>query len=149
MSNEEENICPSCAGTNFETDIEGGFVVCTDCGTILKENVIVAEVEFEEHGATSRAVGQFIGEEGQGHTKARGILPAYQDNSEVSIARARKNIIIIANNPQINLPSSAIDASVLYYKMALFKGLTRSRCVAYVSVACLYIVCRLRQTARM
>uniref|UniRef100_A0A6B2FYX8 Transcription factor IIIB 90 kDa subunit (Trinotate prediction) n=1 Tax=Myxobolus squamalis TaxID=59785 RepID=A0A6B2FYX8_MYXSQ len=149
MGKETENVCPCCGESNFETDIEGGFIVCTDCGTLIKENIIVAEVEFQDHGTSSRAVGKFVADEGQGCIGPGGMIQATNERSGASIAKARRNISMIANNPLINLPSNVVDAAVVYYKFALGGNLTRARCCSYIAVACLYIVCRLKQTSRM
>jgi hypothetical protein len=71
--------CSNCNSTDIEVDSARGDEVCTNCGSVLSDNIIVAEgnksqrlfllypkipfylVQFEEnaHG-TSAAVGQFV-----------------------------------------------------------------------------------------
>lgn len=52
--------CKKCHETNFETDPTTGERCCVNCGTVASVANLVAEVEFIESGATSKAVGKFI-----------------------------------------------------------------------------------------
>lgn len=38
--------CPSCKSTSIETDHARGSAVCTQCGMVLEDNIIMAEVSF-------------------------------------------------------------------------------------------------------
>lgn len=38
--------CPSCKSTSIETDHARGSAVCTMCGMVLEDNIIMAEVSF-------------------------------------------------------------------------------------------------------
>lgn len=43
-----------------------GSAVCTDCGSVLEDNIIVSEVQFVEgSGGVSSAVGQFVSADGE------------------------------------------------------------------------------------
>lgn len=46
-----------------------GSAVCTGCGSVLEDNIIVSEVQFVEgSGGVSSAVGQFISADGETKT---------------------------------------------------------------------------------
>lgn len=38
--------------------------VCTRCGTVLEDNLIISEVQFAESGGTSNVVGQSVNADG-------------------------------------------------------------------------------------
>lgn len=59
--------CKQCGSSEIEVDPARGDAVCTNCGTVLEDNIIVAEVEFQEnaHGGAS-AIGQFVSAESKG-----------------------------------------------------------------------------------
>lgn len=54
------NKCKKCQGTKFETDPTTGESCCINCGTVASVANLVAEVEFVESGASSKAVGKFV-----------------------------------------------------------------------------------------
>ncbi len=41
-------ICHVCGGTDIEYDQARGDAVCTSCGSVLEDNIIVSEVTFAE-----------------------------------------------------------------------------------------------------
>lgn len=59
--------CKNCGSSEIECDPARGDAVCTNCGSVLEDNIIVAEVQFDEgaHG-TSNAIGQFVSAESKG-----------------------------------------------------------------------------------
>lgn len=59
--------CKNCGSSDIEVDPARGDAVCTNCGSVLEDSIIVAEVQFEEgsHG-TSSAIGQFVSAESKG-----------------------------------------------------------------------------------
>lgn len=59
-------VCSHCGGTDIEYDQARGDAVCTSCGSVLEDNIIVSEVTFAEQssGATS-VIGQFVSSEGK------------------------------------------------------------------------------------
>lgn len=59
--------CKNCGSLDIEVDPARGDAVCTNCGSVLEDNIIVAEVQFEEnaHGA-SNAIGQFVSADSKG-----------------------------------------------------------------------------------
>lgn len=59
-------VCRGCGGTDIEFDAARGDAVCTGCGSVLEDNIIVSEVQFVENsGGGSSAVGQFVSLDGR------------------------------------------------------------------------------------
>ncbi|XP_068395512.1 transcription factor IIIB 90 kDa subunit isoform X3 [Eschrichtius robustus] len=66
-------VCRGCGGTDIELDAARGDAVCTGCGSVLEDNIIVSEVQFVENsGGGSSAVGQFVSLDGAGKTPTLG-----------------------------------------------------------------------------
>nr|XP_051695873.1 transcription factor IIIB 90 kDa subunit isoform X4 [Oryctolagus cuniculus] len=66
-------VCRGCGGTDIELDAARGDAVCTACGSVLEDNIIVSEVQFVENsGGGSSAVGQFVSLDGAGKTPTLG-----------------------------------------------------------------------------
>ncbi len=58
-------VCSNCGGTDIEYDQSRGDAVCTGCGCVLEDNIIVSEVAFAEQGSgASSVIGQFVSSEG-------------------------------------------------------------------------------------
>ena len=58
-------VCSNCGGTDIEHDHARGDSVCTNCGSVLEDNIIVSEVSFQEQSTgASSVVGQFVSSEG-------------------------------------------------------------------------------------
>lgn len=59
--------CKNCGSSDIEVDPARGDAVCTNCGSVLEDSIIVAEVQFEEgaHGSSS-AIGQFVAADSKG-----------------------------------------------------------------------------------
>lgn len=59
-------VCRACGGADIDVDQARGSAVCTGCGSVLEDNIIVSEVQFVEgSGGVSSAVGQFISADGE------------------------------------------------------------------------------------
>lgn len=59
-------VCRTCGGSDIDVDQARGSAVCTDCGSVLEDNIIVSEVQFVEgSGGVSSAVGQFVSADGE------------------------------------------------------------------------------------
>lgn len=67
------NKCKSCGSAELEVDPARGDTVCTNCGAVLEDSVIVSEVQFEEnaHGGSS-ALGQFVASDSKGGCRGFG-----------------------------------------------------------------------------
>ncbi|XP_045655262.1 transcription factor IIIB 90 kDa subunit isoform X2 [Ursus americanus] len=117
-------VCRGCGGTDIELDTARGDAVCTGCGSVLEDNIIVSEVQFVENsGGGSSAVGQFVSLDG------------------------RRQIHHLGNQLQLN--QHCLDTAFNFFKMAVSKHLTRGRKMAHVIAACLYLVCRTEGTPHM
>lgn len=59
-------ICKNCGCSEIDLDQARGNAVCTSCGSVLEDNIIVSEVQFVEgSGGISSAVGQFVSADGE------------------------------------------------------------------------------------
>ena len=142
--------CQNCGGTDIDRDAARGDAVCTSCGTVLEDNIIVANIQFEENaygGAT--AIGQFVGDDSQGTS---GFINAYrggggQESREMTMKKARNRISTLAH--QLRLNQHCIDMACNFYKMALCRHLTHGRKNPNVVAACIYITCRTEGTPHL
>eukprot|EP00118_Oscarella_pearsei_P013792 m.114073 g.114073 ORF g.114073 m.114073 type:complete len:109 (+) comp37473_c0_seq12:646-972(+) len=54
-------VCSACGGTEIDYDPARGDAVCMSCGSVLEDNIIVSEVNFQEtSGGGSAVIGQFV-----------------------------------------------------------------------------------------
>ncbi|XP_077675618.1 transcription factor IIIB 90 kDa subunit isoform X2 [Eretmochelys imbricata] len=117
-------VCAVCGGSEIEVDAARGDAVCTGCGSVLEDNIIVSEVQFVENsGGGSSAVGQFVSLDG------------------------KRQIHHLGNQLQLN--QHCLDTAFNFFKMAVSKHLTRGRKMTHVIAACLYLVCRTEGTPHM
>ena len=59
-------VCSHCGGSDIEYDSARGDAVCTGCGSVLEDNIIVSEVSYQEQSSgASTVVGQFVSSEGK------------------------------------------------------------------------------------
>ena len=59
--------CKNCGSTNIETDPARGDSVCTDCGCVLEDQIIVSDTTFEEGpSGNMMMIGQFVSNESSG-----------------------------------------------------------------------------------
>ena len=57
--------CSTCGSSDIDFDPSRGDTVCTNCGSVLEESVIVSEVTFQDNSAGgSSVIGQFVSNEG-------------------------------------------------------------------------------------
>ena len=62
------NVCKHCGCTEIDEDATRGDKVCTSCGSVLEEQLIVSEIQFQENAAGGASVmGQFVPVEGTGY----------------------------------------------------------------------------------
>lgn len=58
-------VCKNCGGTDVDKDPARGDAVCTGCGSVLEDTIIVSEVQFADNASGgSSVVGQFVSAEG-------------------------------------------------------------------------------------
>uniref|UniRef100_A0A672PGM6 B-related factor 1 n=1 Tax=Sinocyclocheilus grahami TaxID=75366 RepID=A0A672PGM6_SINGR len=119
--------CKSCGGADIDTDPARGSAVCTACGSVLEDNIIVSEIQFVENsGGVSSAVGQFVSADG----KTSGLH---------SWGTKRKRQIHNLGS-QLQLNQHCLDTAFNFFKMVVSKHLTRGRKMTHVIAACLYLV---------
>ncbi|XP_059053184.1 transcription factor IIIB 90 kDa subunit [Achroia grisella] len=140
--------CKHCGSSEIEVDPARGDAVCTSCGTVLEDNIIVAEIEFQEnaHGGAS-AIGQFVSAESKGG--ATGFGRAFnagigQESRELTLRKAREGITTLCQ--QLHLNQQCIDIACNFFKMALTRHLTIGRPATHTQAACVYMTCRTERT---
>ncbi|XP_075049160.1 transcription factor IIIB 90 kDa subunit [Mixophyes fleayi] len=144
-------VCKSCGCTDIDVDAARGDAVCTGCGSVLEDNIIVSEVQFvESGGGGSSAVGQFVSSECIGKTPTIG--GGFHTNlGKESRAQTLQNGKRQIHNlgVQLQLNKHCLDTAFNFFKMAVSKHLTRGRKMSHVIAACLYLVCRTEGTPHM
>ncbi|XP_053670379.1 transcription factor IIIB 90 kDa subunit [Anopheles nili] len=142
--------CNNCGSADIEVDNARGDAVCTNCGSVLEDNIIVSEVQFEEnaHGAAS-AVGQFVASDSRGGATAYGKfhVGTGTESREVTLRKARQGITHLCS--QLRLNNHCIDTACNFFKMALIRNLTRGRRNTHIYAACVYITCRTEGTSHL
>lgn len=59
-------VCSNCGGSDIDIDQARGDAVCMGCGSVLEDNIIVSEVQFQENNlGGASAIGQFVSAEGK------------------------------------------------------------------------------------
>lgn len=144
-------VCRGCGGTDIELDAARGDAVCTGCGSVLEDNIIVSEVQFVENsGGGSSAVGQFVSLDGAGKTPTLGggfHVNLGKESRAQTLQNGRRQIHHLGSQLQLN--QHCLDTAFNFFKMAVSKHLTRGRRMAHVTAACLYLVCRTESTPHM
>ena len=60
------SVCSHCGGSDIEYDQARGDAICTACGCVLEDSIIVSEVSFAEQSTgASSVIGQFVSSEGK------------------------------------------------------------------------------------
>ena len=58
--------CTHCGCSEIDTDPARGDSVCTGCGSVLEDQIIVSEVQFQENSAGgSSVIGQHVSADGK------------------------------------------------------------------------------------
>lgn len=52
--------CTFCGSSELEEDPTRADVVCTQCGSVLEESVVVSEVQFQERAGGHDVIGELI-----------------------------------------------------------------------------------------
>ncbi|VDP01956.1 unnamed protein product [Soboliphyme baturini] len=143
------HVCKHCSSSDLDKDPARGDTVCKNCGTVLEENAIVSEVEFQEsRGGGQSMVGQFVSADSYTISSVGGNHTIYNRSSrELTIQKARKGIQRIAS--QLHVNQQCVEEALGFYKLALMRKLVTGRRSSYVYGASLYVTCRLEGTAHM
>lgn len=141
--------CKNCGSSDIEVDCGRGDAVCTNCGSVIEDSIIVSEIQFEEaaHG-TASAVGQFVAADSKGGATGYGKFHVGigTESREVTLRKARQGITHLSH--QLHLNNHCIDTACNFFKMALMRHLTRGRKNTHIYAACVYITCRTEGTSR-
>ncbi|XP_046687470.1 transcription factor IIIB 90 kDa subunit isoform X2 [Homalodisca vitripennis] len=145
------NKCKNCGSAELEVDPARGDTICTNCGTVLEDSVIVSEMQFEEnaHGGTS-ALGQFVASDSKGGCRGFGNnfhSPLNRESREITLLNAKRGISNLCQ--QLRLNQHCLDTAFNFYKMALTRQMTRGRKNTHVLAACVYITCRIEGTPHL
>ncbi|XP_029985031.1 transcription factor IIIB 90 kDa subunit-like [Sphaeramia orbicularis] len=144
-------VCRTCGGSDIDLDQARGSAVCTGCGSVLEDNIIVSEVQFVEgSGGVSSAVGQFVSSEGpvKAPVLGSGFHTGVGKESRAQTLQSGKRQIQNLGS-QLQLNQHCLDTAFNFFKMVVSKHLTRGRKTENVIAACLYLVCRTEGTPHM
>nr|XP_020480296.1 transcription factor IIIB 90 kDa subunit-like [Monopterus albus] len=144
-------VCRTCGGSNIDVDQARGSAVCTSCGSVLEDNIIVSEVQFVEgSGGVSSAVGQFVSADGpvKAPLLGSGFHTGVGKESRAQTLQSGKRQIQQLGS-QLQLNQHCLDTAFNFFKMVVSKHLTRGRKTEHVIAACLYLVCRTEGTPHM
>ncbi|CAG5076811.1 Similar to Brf1: Transcription factor IIIB 90 kDa subunit (Mus musculus) [Cotesia congregata] len=137
--------CPKCGCTELDTDPSRGDTVCTNCGLVTEDQMLVNEVEFTQTASgQSEAVGQFLGTDmraprvGQLHG---------QSSRELTVYRARKDIAHLCK--QLSMSGHQVELATNFYKQVLHRNLTRGRKQILTYAGCIYLTCRIEKTPHL
>eukprot|EP01137_Pigoraptor_chileana_P034806 Opistho-2@27900 len=142
--------CNNCGGADIDVDPARGNAVCTKCGYVLEDNIIVSEVTFtDSNNGGNSVVGQFVSAEGP---KSCSIAPGFhhgfgRESREVTLSNGRRRIATVAAALRLN--GHHVEAAQQYFKLAVQYNFIQGRKTTHVVAACLYIVCRTEQTPHM
>uniref|UniRef100_A0A8C8BRB8 Transcription factor IIIB 90 kDa subunit n=1 Tax=Oncorhynchus tshawytscha TaxID=74940 RepID=A0A8C8BRB8_ONCTS len=141
-------ICKNCGCSEIDLDQARGNAVCTNCGSVLEDNIIVSEVQFVEgSGGISSAVGQFVSADGPVKAPVLGTgfhTSLGKESRAQTLQNGKRQIHNLGSQLQLN--QHCLDTAFNFFKMVVSKHLTRGRKMAHVIAACLYLVCRTEGT---
>ena len=124
--------------------------MCTSCGSVLEEGLIVSEVGYIESagGGASVAIGQFVSADGSSRSQGGAFrVGPGRESREVTLQNGRRRIADLAQ--QLSLHSHHVESAFRYFKLAVINRLTRGRKANHIAAACLYLVCRVECTSHM
>jgi len=151
--------CPECGSTKLVKDIEMGETICSDCGLVIRENIL-------DQGAEWRA---FTPQEEKSKARAgtptkysrydKGLstvqmwrLRRWQIRSGVHASKSRNLVMAMTElqrlSEKLHIPSSVQDMAAVIYRKALNRGLVRGRSIAAIVAGSLYAACRFTKIPR-
>ncbi|GAB1599620.1 transcription factor IIIB 90 kDa subunit-like [Argonauta hians] len=143
-------VCSHCGCSEIDYDPARGDAVCTKCGSVLDDQIIVSEVQFAEHaGGGSSIIGQFVSaDESRSHSMGGNFhVGVGKESRAITLENGRRKIQQLG--AQLHMNQHCLDTAVNFFKMAVVKRLTRGRKSLHVIAACLYLVCRTEGTPHM
>ncbi|XP_017293758.1 BRF1 RNA polymerase III transcription initiation factor subunit b isoform X2 [Kryptolebias marmoratus] len=144
-------VCRTCGGSDIDVDQARGSAVCTGCGSVLEDNIIVSEVQFVEgSGGVSSTVGQFVSADGPVKAPILGSgfhISVGKESRAQTLQSGKRQIQQLGSQLQLN--QHCLDTAFNFFKLVVSKHLTRGRKMEHVIAACLYLVCRTEGTPHM
>lgn len=139
--------CPDCDGTEIDHDPARGDAVCVDCGRVLEESVIVAEVGFaEDSRGRSNVVGQHVSAHGRPNSFS--VLPGFsREATALTMTNGRRRIWNMVS--ALRLTSRHAEAALRLFRLAVERNFHKGRRMTNVCCACLYVVVRIERTPHM
>mmetsp|Transcript_7457 Transcript_7457/g.15219 ORF Transcript_7457/g.15219 Transcript_7457/m.15219 type:complete len:486 (+) Transcript_7457:56-1513(+) len=139
--------CPECGSTEIDHDTQRGDAACVECGHVLEENAIVAEVTFQEDTrGKSSIVGQHVRADGK-PVMLGGMPGLTREATEVTLSHGRKKVWHMVS--ALRLTNHHADAAIRLFRLAVERNFHKGRRMGNVCCACLYVVCRLERTPHM
>ncbi|CAE6344580.1 unnamed protein product [Rhizoctonia solani] len=141
-------LCPECGGGVIEYNEAAGNGFCNQCGTLVEENRIVAEVTFgESTSGAAIAHGSFVAL-GQTRAHTSGAFGhGSSEPGEQSAAHGR--MLIRQQSSALHLGEHIVEKAQRYYNLAISHRFIKGRRSEYVAAVCLYIACRTSGTRHM
>jgi len=170
--------CPECGSGNLVKDYDMGEIICSDCGLVIRENVVDEGPEWRAFTKEEKQVRSRVGTPSSLSVHDKGLstvidkvnkdafgreLPASTRLQMLRLRkwqiRARVHSSVDRNLSQamaeldrladkIRVPPSIKEQAALIYRRALDKELVRGRSILALAAASLYAACRSTQTPR-
>ena len=132
--------CKACGaiGTIVE-DAANGYRVCSNCGTIVSDAVLINEVDFAEmpNGNSSR-IGQFVVAPSQKQN--------YSTSTQSSIEGKMRIQAICDQLPRLENQPDVCELAERIFKKALHERFIRGRTIEIVAAACVYVAIRQKKS---
>ncbi|WVQ81105.1 hypothetical protein IAT38_003227 [Cryptococcus sp. DSM 104549] len=142
-----DKICTNCKSNKLVTDYSAGNVVCTDCGQIDEENILVSEVGFAEgSGGRVHVQGAFVSNHATGVAGMRGGRGSSQ-NSDALKASGKNMIRKLGTDMRIDL--SVVNFASRVWELVVDNKFNRGRKQDYVYASCVYLACRQKKNPSM
>ncbi|KAH7333923.1 cyclin-like protein [Rhizoctonia solani] len=141
-------LCPECGGGVIEYNEAAGNGFCNQCGTLVEENRIVAEVTFGESASGAAiAHGSFVA---MGQTRAHtGGAFGHGSSEPGEQSAAHGRMLIRQQSSALHLGEHIVEKAQRYYNLAISHRFIKGRKSEYVAAVCLYIACRTSGTRHM
>ncbi|CAO3679751.1 unnamed protein product [Umbelopsis ramanniana] len=139
-----------CGSVKTEHDPTRGSTYCVQCGLVLEENSIVAEVTFgETAGGKAILQGSYVSaDKGRlGTTGPYGRGRSGHEGREQAMENGRRRTQHLAH--ALKLPERYQESAMRYYNLALNNNFTKGRRTEVVAAVCLYVVCRQEKSSQM
>lgn len=148
MSSSGASICPECGGQDIEMDAARGHAVCVECGTVLENAVIVAEVGFQEDArGRASAIGQHVNADGRPNRYGGPLASFSREATQHTMDKGRRKIRELSST--LKMKSSTVESASRLFRIAVERNFHKGRRMANVCCACLYVVCRRDKTPHM